>query len=48
MGIEHVKHFTIAEILVALRNMTTKFFKTQKTKLVILLSTKLVMFLRRR
>jgi hypothetical protein len=47
-GMERVKHLTIAKIPVALRNMTTNLFKTQKSKLVILLSTKLVMFLRRR
>jgi hypothetical protein len=40
---DRVKHLTIAKIPVALRNMTTNLFKTQKTKLVILLRTKLVM-----
>ncbi len=43
LGMDRVKHLTIAKIPVALRNMTTNLFKTQKTKLVILLRTKLVM-----
>jgi hypothetical protein len=48
LGMECVKHLTIAKITVALRNMTTNLFKTQKTKVIILLRTKLVMSLRRR
>jgi hypothetical protein len=40
LGMERIKHLTIAKVPVALRNTTTNLFKTQKTKLV--------MFLRRR
>jgi hypothetical protein len=33
LGMEHVKHLTIAKIPVALRNTTTNLFKTQKANL---------------